>query len=658
VNSAKKIQQTLERVLSLLNKGQMQKARALCHQVLAMDGRNPDALHLLGLAWRQEGRLDEGIRWMRAAVSAKPVFFGAWYNLADTLVARGDLEEAESCYRRAIDINPAFAEAHNNLGNLYLRRRALAHARAEYEAALAARPGYMQALDNLGVVLRGLGELDAAEGAHRRVIAAEPRNLQAHLHLGNLLMQRRQFAAAAAQYREALVVDAGAADAGSGLGNALSRLGLVDESLSAYRHAVAVAPDNEIAQSNLLLALNYDASADARVVYEAHHAWGRRMTEKTPRMPPRDPDCTAGRPLRIGYVSADLRQHPVAFLLEPVLANHDRSSFEIHCYADVADGDEVTDRLRKLCTWLDVAGQTDEQLASLIRDDQIDILVDLAGHTGGNRLPMFARKPAPVQVSWLGYFNTTGLPAMDYLLTDGYLTPPDFGQPFVESLIRLPHSRFCYRPPAYAPKPAAVSRDVSAQITFGSFNRLEKVNESVIRLWVRVLDNVPGSRLLLKAKVFDDPAGRNYWLQRFQSFGLGADRLVLSGYSPHADMLAEYAAVDIALDTFPFTGGLTTLEALWMGTPVVTFAMQTMVGRQSLAILKLIGLDDCVAYSEAEYIEAAIRLAGNPQRLQALRVELRQHLQSSPLCDEALFTRDVERAFREMWRRQCAQADA
>lgn len=640
------IERQLERALRALTKGDTRKCKAACYAVLAADPLNADAMHLLGLAWREEGNLPEALNWLRKAVAASPAFAGAWYNLADTLVAARQPEEAERAYRQALELAPGFTDARINLGNLYLSRRAHAAARAEYEEALAIRPDDTRALCNLGLVLRLQGEFEAAEAVYRRAYALSPTNPLARLGLGNTLMQRHAYTEAAKLFAETLQLGVGGAAAASNLGNALMRLGRPTEAIAAYRTATELDPANAVAQSNLLHALHYDPAMTPADLFEAHRSWGLRVLGPAPAVPGHP--VFPHRPLRVGYVSADFRQHAVAFLFEPVLASHDRQRFDVFCYSNGEETDEVTRRIHRRCVWRDIVGLDDSEACRLIQSDGIDILVDLSGHTAGNRLGIFARRAAPIQVSWLGYFDTTGLATVDYVIGDPYCTPPEDDVFFVEKLWRLPDVRFCYLPPDYAPAPKGPPAADAGQITFGSFNRMEKVNAGVIEVWAGILGTVPKSRLLLKAKVFDDASAQSYWREQFARHGVTGDRLILLGHSDHPAMLAEYGCVDVALDTFPFTGGLTTLEALWMGVPVVTMKGDSMIGRQSAGFLHALGLDEWIAQDCSAYVRTAAELAGDVKRLQELRFSLRERMRTSPLCLVEQFCRNLEHAYEQM----------
>jgi predicted O-linked N-acetylglucosamine transferase (SPINDLY family) len=430
----------------------------------------------------------------------------------------------------------------------------------------------------------------------------------------------------------------------------------LDDAIAAYRQAMLLWPHFSDANSNLLLALNYHAGMEPRTIFEEHLRWNRELAEplrpfiQTPRND-RSPD----RRLRIGYVSPDFRDHPVGHFLLPLLAKHDHERFEIFCYAPpVPPPDSMTERLRAHADhWRSLTGLADGRAAELIRQDQIDILVDLSGHTSYHRLLLFAHKPAPVQVTWLGYPNTTGLATMDYRLTDAYADPPGLSESWhSEQLWRLPQCAWCYRSPGSSP----VTLRNNGPITFGCFNNFAKVTEPMLLLWARILQAVPHSRLLLKTRALGSGSTQQRVRQILCEAGIGAERLELRGYeAAYDDHLAFYQRLDIALDTFPYHGTKTTCEAMWMGVPVVTLAGTTHASRVGVSLLSNIGLPELVASTPEEYVRLAAELATDASRLSHLRNTLRQRMEGSPLMDAPRFARDVDSAYRSMWQKWCAQ---
>ncbi|MBV9408005.1 MAG: tetratricopeptide repeat protein, partial [Candidatus Eremiobacteraeota bacterium] len=475
--------------------------------------------------------------------------------------------------------------------------------------------------NNVANTLMEVGRLDAALASYDKAIALAPEFIPAHYNRGVALRGQSRFAEAAVSFERAL----------------------------------ALKPDYAEVRSNLLVLLNYDPTIDDAGLLAAHRDYDRHVTgplaaAARPHVNDRAPD----RPLRVGYVSGDFARHPGGYFIAAVLAAHDRGAVEAYCYSGRAIEDDLTAQIRgHAAAWRSTIGVRDDDLAAQIRDDKIDILVDLSGHTAGNRLPVFGRKPAPVQVAWLGYFNTTGVAAIDYVLMDAATVPPGAEQWFSERVVRLPDGRFCYAPPDFAPPVAPLPAASRGQVAFGSFNNLSKVTPEVIALWSGVLGAVPGSRLVLKWKSLADAAECARLRQAFAAHGIDPGRLDLRGRSPHAEMLAEYGDVDIALDPFPFCGGLTSCEALWMGVPIFTLPGSRAVSRQTLGFLAQIGLAELSAETPERYVEIAAGLAGDLDRLATLRGGLRDRMASSPLCDGARFARGLEAAYRAMWRDWC-----
>ncbi len=406
--------------------------------------------------------------------------------------------------------------------------------------------------------------------------------------------------------------------------------------------------------SNIAFDATYLQDISADEVFNYHREWANRFEKNDgKKVFAYENARLTDRPLRIGYVSGDFGTHPVGFLLRDVIRHHDRPQCKIYCYSMMRNNDDpVTVAIRESATsWIDALLMSDDELAEQIHADQIDILVDLSGHTAYNRLPAFVRKPAPVQASWIGYFHSTGLDGIDYFITDPFTTPAGCAQLFSETPVWLPHSRFCYAPPDYAPAVASLPK--LGHIVFGCFNRAEKLVEPVITAWTNILNAVPDSRLVLKAGSLKDPSVCEVLRRRFVACGLDSGRLELRGPSLHPEMLEQYGEIDIALDPFPFNGGMTTLEALWMGVPVIALAGQSVVSRQSTSALMNIGLPELIFPDLDAYVQGAVALAGDTERLARLRREMRGRMARSPLCQPEQFTQDLEMLYRRMWQAWC-----
>ena len=573
------------------------------------------------------------------------------------LLAAGDRAAAESVAARLLAAG-AMADAHILLGEVRRSESRLREALPHFAQASALAPDRADAHAGLGRTLSALGAHEKAVEVLMKALSLDPARAPLYNSLGNSLAALGQYRASVLAFRRAVRLAPGFADAWANMAASLLESAAHDEALAAYRAARERAPDDAQIHSNALFAANYLPHAGAVALCEAHRAWASQHLGKVPRRTHAPNGDAQARKLRIGYMSNDFHRHPVSYHFEQVAAHHDRDRFETFAYAWNRKQDEVTARLRAgMDQWRDVAGCAPRSVAEQVAADRIDILVDLSGHTWQTQLAVFAHRPAPVQVAWMGYFNTTGLDTMDWLLTDAIASPVGDDQPFVEKLWRLPVSRFGYRPPEYAPKVCALPAARRGHIVFGCFNNLAKITRETIVLWARVLSAVPGSHLLLKSRPLADEDICADVLAAFEALGVDRTRLDLRGRSDHAHMLAEYGEVDIALDPLPFPGGLTTCEALWMGVPVLTLHGRTLIGRQGSAFLSAVGgLDDWIARNADDYVARAVRLSADLDALAALRAGLRERVRNSYLCDGAAFTRDVETAFRGMWSTWCAQA--
>jgi protein O-GlcNAc transferase len=497
--------------------------------------------------------------------------------------------------------------------------------------------------------LYAAGELSPALTACRTLVAEQPGSADAWNLTGLVLTALGERAAACRFYWRALELDPGFVEAHNNLGSALCSIGQAGASLAAFEQALRLRADDPAATDNLLLASLCAPEVEPETVAERSRRWGERL-EATIEPLPRRPAQTGDR-LHVGYVSADLRRHSVAFFLEPILAHHDRSRLRVHAYANLAGpGDEVTARLRaRVDVWRWIAGRSDREVARQIAADGIDVLVDLSGHTAGHRLAVFAHQPAAVQISYLGYPATTGLSRIGYRLTDARADPPGTERLHSEQLVPLPGGFLCYRPPGPARggsrEPAPPSG--ANPITFGSFNDLSKMSDRLLAVWAQILAQVPGARLRLKNRALGDGAVRARVLQVLRSHGLEAARVDLEGWKPGlTEHLESYRAIDVALDTYPYNGTTTTCEALWMGAPVVTWVGPAHVSRVGLSLLGRCGLDQLCATSEVDYIARAVALARDPTALAELRRSLRDHLQ--PLLDAPPFVRALEDTYREL----------
>jgi predicted O-linked N-acetylglucosamine transferase (SPINDLY family) len=635
--------------------GRLDDAEAIYRAVLLEMPAQPDALHLLGVLSHQRGRDAEAADLIGRAIAIEAGVADFHNNLGVSLAALRRLSEAEAAFRQALRLQPGFAAALCNLGDVLARQGRIDEALYCHHRALAAEPDNAEFHYNLGVTLKEKGDADGAAAAYERAIARRPGYGAAHNNLGVVRFEQGRYAEADACYEQALALEPNNAQAHYNRGKLRHVEGRYADEAACYRRALAIDPLYAAAHDNLLMAMNYDPALSLADLAAAHRAYGQRHDRPT--TAPHGHSRVPERRLRVGYVSADLGRHPVGYFVQAAWAHRDRAQFEVHVYDCGHHGGDFTAQLRATAdAWHPVKFMDDDALAALIRAHGIDILVDLAGHTGGNRLTMFARKPAPVQVTWIGYFFSTGLKAMDYALMDEASVPPGAETAFTETVVRLPGGRFCYTPPDYAPAPAPAPLLRNGYPTFGSFNNIAKLAPPVVALWTRILRAVPDARLVLKWSTLALESERRRVSGMFAAAGIDPARLDLRGFSPHAAMLAEYADIDVALDPFPFSGGLTSCEALWMGVPVLTLPGERPVSRQTLALLSAAGLHDLVAASPDDYVTRARELVRNPDRLALRRREIRPRLAASPLLDHPGFARRLEEAYRAMWRRWCAAA--
>jgi protein O-GlcNAc transferase len=640
--------------------GRYHEAEAAFRATLRLKEQFPEAWVALADALEEQGRDTEALEALNRAIAQRADYEGALMNASILLQKMGRLDEAEPSYRRVIAVAQDSAAAHNNLGNVLHTLGRNAEAEACFRRSLELAPASAAAHSNLGNVLRELGRYAESEASCRQALSLDPRLPEAHNHLGTVLQAVGRASESEASLRQALALRPDYRDAHNSLGNSLKDLGRLEEAEESFRRALVLDPDDRGARDNFLLVLNYTDRHSRGAVFEEHLDWARR--HEAPSVSARKVLANVPDPqrrLRVGYVSPDFRRHSVAYFIEPVLARHDRAAFEVYCYSNVGLPDAMTAHLLQLADHArNIAGQSDEAAAQVVRDDEIDILVDLAGHTAGHRLGLFALQPAPVQATYLGYPNTTGLEAIGWRITDGYADPPDGGDAFhSEALARLPKTFLCFQPPAEAPEVAPPPFLANAFITFGSFNVLPKMTPEVIRAWSQLLERVPRSRLLLKALGLGDAASRSHVIAQFGKHGIVAERITaLSMEGTLQAHLARYHEMDIALDPFPFNGTTTTLEALWMGVPVVALAGDRHSGRVGASLLANAGLTDLVARTAQEYVDIAVQLAADSERLSTLRGTMRERIAASPLRDQAGFMRALEDAYRGMWKSWCGRS--
>jgi predicted O-linked N-acetylglucosamine transferase (SPINDLY family) len=618
-NAAAEAQTYLEQGNLLLKQGLLTEAMTCYQQSLTLNPNYTQAHNNLGTIFSQLGRFEEAVACYQQALRADPNYVQAYSNLGNVFSGMGKLEEAMSCYQQALTLNPNSVQVHNNLGALLTKRGQLAEAVAHYQQILTLNPKDAEVRSRLGIVLWKMGKLTEAIAGFQQVLTINANEVQTHIFLAL----------------------------------SLTSLGRIEEAIAHYRR---VANETMMPTAALLLTLNYADGYEPAVIFSEHQKFNEQYAiPLASSIRPHLNVPIAHRRLKIGYVSGDLRKHPVGYFMAPILAQHHHESFEIYCYSQGTTVDSMTQRLQQYSDhWITGEKFTDEQLAEQIRQDQIDILVDLAGHTAKNHLLVFARKPAPVQVTYLGYPTTTGLTAIDYRITDNYVDSQGINEQYSSEIpVHLPASFFCYQPAADSPPVNDLPALQQGHVTFGSFNNFAKVSPEILHLWANVLSAIPNSKLLIKTRYLSDPATRQVFEERLSQLDIKPTQLILEEFSSAPTYLKSYHQVDLGLDSYPFNGGTTTCEALWMGVPVVTLVGNRQVSRLGLSILTTIGLTELIAHTKEEYLEICINLARNLKYLQTLRAEMRARMQASPLMDATSFTRHLEDAYRQMWEEWC-----
>ena len=567
------------------------------------------------------------------------------------------IEDAIGAHEKHLRSQPDDGEALHNLSVLYVRLGQHEKALAAANRVTALMPEFAEGWLNFGNLNVLTNRNAEAISAFRKATELAPQDDRAWYNLGNMLARTGQRLESIVALEHAHSIASGNANILASLALAYRKQGRLDDAVSAYEKALALDPGNALIHSNLLVASQYLPSGSDETLYAAHQAWNdNRVPRSTPEI---ELTNASKRPLKIGYVSADFRTHPIGFFLSGVLAHHHVADVISVCLSDTAQPDAITNALQHATSqWVDIRALDDDAFIETVRRNEIDILVDLSGHLSHNRLTAFARRAAPVQATWAGYVGTTGVAAMDWLIADSHHTPDGYERWASERIVRLPHDYICYRPPVEAPPVMDLPSDTAERVTFGCFNNLVKVNGDVLALWAKVLAAVPGSRLILKCADLDQPDLRDWVRATMAGHGIDTERIDLREKSPHVEPLRTYGEIDIALDPFPYSGGLTTLEALWMGVPVITKTGNTFAGRHSTSHLNAVGLTDWIVKENEAYVALAQGKANDKESLRALRQTLRDTVAASPICDAQSFTRSLENAYREMWAHACTSGVA
>jgi protein O-GlcNAc transferase len=632
--------------------GDLQEAQRRYREILRVAPSHPDAWYLLGCACQVLGKASEAVDCYEKALRLKPGYVEALSNLGVAYKVQGRVADAIASYREAIRLRPSFPGPYNNLGLALEQQGKFEEAVAYFQQALHLKPDFPEAHYNLGKALQQQGRIEEAIASYHRSLQLQPNYPDAFNNLAVALTVQGKLDEAAMYLQRALTANPQHADAHNNLGNVLKEQGRLEEAAYCYDQAFKCRLGFAGAHSNLLVCWNYDPTSDPDALFVEHRRWADLHARATPATTHPN-DRTADRRLRVGYVSPDFYLHAAAHFMEPIFQHHHTDQIEIYCYAEVIANDAVTRRFRdRAHVWRSTVGLSDAEIVEQVRADRIDILVDLAGHTANSRLGVFAQKPAPVLITYLGYPNTTGLTTVDYRLTDAIADPPGEPVRHTEELVRLPHA-FCYTVLEDAPEPVPPPVCAARTITFGSLHNLAKLNGQVLDLWCAILRAIPSARLLVFRHTLEGSA-RDYFHGQLTQRGIGPDRFDLRSTMPGSpNYLKVYSSVDIALDAFPWNGHTTACEALWMGVPVVTLYGERYAGRMAASALTAVGLTELIARSPEEYVAIAADWAADVDRLVRLRAGLRERMRTSPLCDGEGFTRSLEDAYRTLWRRWC-----
>lgn len=650
-------QPDVARALALHQQGRLAEAEPIYDGVIAAEPDNAEALSLLGTLYFQSSRHDAAVTTLRRAIALKPDQASTHANLGVALRALERHAEAAEALRQALVLRPDYPEALSNLGLVLHQMAEFEEAIESFEKAIALRPNMAGFYLNLGGTYLHIGKHEDAAASFRTALQHNPKHAAAHSNLGVALHKLGRMEEAEAEMRAALSFKPDSAEAWRGLGLTLREQGRMGEALAALGESIALEPNNFEARQQLLFVENYLGKGSPAEAAAHAKAFGAMLPRGEASGYANDADPS--RPLRVGFVSADFRRHPVAQFVSHLLPLFDKSQTEIVLYANQTINDQFTAAFKQHASkWRPIATLSDEATERLIRDDGIDILIDLSGHTGGNRMPLFARRPAPVQATWLGYSGTTGLATIDYIIADANVIPAGDEGNFSETPMRLPEAYLCYAPPTFSGLTASVTPPpalANGYVTFGSYNKLDKVSDATVACWARVLHAVAGSKLLLKSATLQQPEICRVTEARFAAHGIPAERLLLKPQnSSHLLHFQSYSEIDICLDPFPYNGTTTTCDAFWMGVPVVTLVGDRFISRVGSSLLRTVGLGDLVADDIDDYVAIASALAADLPRLKTIRAGLRDDLLNGPLGDAPRFVRTFEAALREMWGRWCA----
>ncbi|MBF0381510.1 MAG: tetratricopeptide repeat protein [Magnetococcales bacterium] len=643
-----------------IEQNRLTQAIASFREAILLDPNLAVAYCNLANALKEQGELQEAIENYQKASAIIPDDPEILNNFATAIKACGRLDEAINIYKKVVALKPDYAQAHSNLGLALQAKGRLSDAKKCYDTAVKLKVDNSEAYNNLGFVLTELKQYQKAQTALIRAITINPDFAQPHYNLGNLYSKQHMLEKSVVSYKQAIALQADFAQAHSNLGKVLSDQGKLPQAMASFKQSLAIQPDMVGSYSNILMCSQYIPDQTLKALYDLHvecaNIPGFGVEKQCYKHKNR---VDLNRKLRIGLVSADLGLHPVGYFLHGFFSCREKSQVEIICYSD-RDADAMTVKLQNMADeWHETMYLSDDELADKVHGDTIDILIDLAGHTSNNRLQMFAKKPAPIQITWAGYVGTTGLPAMDWLIADRYYVKEGEDKFYSEGVIRLADSWASYTAPDYTPDvlidPQVDGDGTKTDFILGCFSNPIKINKKMLIVWGQVLNRIADSKLLLIYRGMDDPSNVKRIHSQMTKGGIAADRVVIEGLLPHKELLGRYNSVDIALDCLPYSGGLTTMEALWMGVPVVTTSGSTFAGRHAQSILNCVGLDELVTDNFDQYVDLVVELAKDRDRLSSLKKGLRDRVANSHLCDHNRFSKDLTAQFRKVWQQWCGE---
>jgi len=635
----------------LKSSGRLEEAAASYQRALTINPNFAEGHINLGNVLSDLGRHEEAIGCFRRAIQIKPDIVEAYLNLGVALADMKQTQEAIDNYRHAIRLNPAYHQAYSYLASAQMALGQHDGAVASVRQALTLNPNYAEGYNNLGLILSELGKHDEAAASFYRAIQLKPDDADTCFNMANTLQELKQTGQAIAFCRRTIELKPDHAAAHSNLGNLLAFSGQLDEAMASYRRALEIDPGKFSTWSNLLLVTNYTATSAKQSHLDEARKFGAAVANLVGKKYDSWQCGSTPQRLRVGMVSGDLWSHPVGYFLEGLLSHIDTNRIELLAYPTGVKEDSLTARIKPcFSAWKSLEGMDDAEAAAMIQADGVHVLLDLSGHTAYNRLAMFAWKPAPVQACWLGYFATTGVAEMDYYMADLVSVPKDRQQQFTETIWYLPDTRLCFTVPEFEVPVGALPALSADTITFGCFQNLLKVNDAVLETWGKIFAALPNARLRMQCKQLGEPQLKEQFSERLKRHHISPERATLLGPTTRENYLAAHNEVDFILDTFPYPGGTTTCEALWMGVPTLTLAGEGLLARQGASLLTAAGLDDWVTESREEYIAKALALAGDKPGLASLRSELRQQVLASPIFDAPRFARNFEDALWEMWR--------